>query len=75
MKTNSMHPEIGKKISELNEALIEYAPYEAVSFHLFVNCEEVEASIKTRTPEQLKKAGISMRNLAGDFIRGNPVTS
>jgi hypothetical protein len=64
-----MHPEIEKKIAELSAALTRHAPYEAVSFNLFVNCEEVEATIKTRTAAQLKKAGISMRNIAGNFIQ------
>lgn len=64
-----MHPEIEKKIAELSDALTRHAPHEAVSFQLFVNCEEVKATLKTRTGAQLKKAGISMRNIAGNFIQ------
>lgn len=64
-----MHPEIEKKIAELSDALTRHAPHDAVSFRLFVNCEEVEATLTTRTGAQLKKAGISMRNIAGDFIQ------
>jgi hypothetical protein len=64
-----MHPEIEKKIAELSEALTRHAPHEAVSFRLFVNCEEVQATLTTRTGAQLKKTGISMRNIAGNFIQ------
>jgi hypothetical protein len=36
-----------------------------------VNCEERVIETTERTPAQLKAAGISMRNLRGDFIREN----
>ena len=63
-----MHPEIQKKIDELHAALIEHAPKNTVAFKLFVNCEETRIDMSSRTPDQLKKGGISMRNLAGVFI-------
>jgi hypothetical protein len=63
-----MHYEIQKKINELHKALRENAPRDAVSFRLFINGSETSVEMVARTPEQLKGDGISMRNLAGDFI-------
>jgi len=40
-----------------------------VSFNLFVDCEEFIVEAKFRTAEDLKNAGISMRNLKGEFIK------
>lgn len=64
-----MHPEIQKKIGELSDALARHAPYQAVSFKLFVNSQEVTVEMAMRTPAQLESEGVSMRNLAGQFIQ------
>lgn len=63
-----MHYEIQQKINELHKTLRECAPKDVVSFRLFINGSETSVEMVARTPEQLKGDGISMRNLAGDFI-------
>jgi len=63
-----MNNEIQAKINELNEALRKHAPSGMTTFRLFVNCEEVNVETTTRTPDQLKEDGISMRNIAGNWI-------
>ena len=34
-----------------------------------MNFKETEIKLTTRTPEQLKKDGVTMRNLKGEFIK------
>ena len=53
---------------ELVESIREFAPADVVSVEVFINCEGHNITIRTRTQDDLKKAGISMRNLKGDFI-------
>ena len=64
-----MNPEILAAIDNLTNALRKGAPEQMVAFTLFVNCESTEIDTKLRTPEQLKSAGISMRNIRGQFIK------
>jgi len=59
---------IETKIGELRQVIIDSSLDTAVSFKLFINCEGADYSINHRTPEGLKREGISMRNLKGDFI-------
>lgn len=40
-----------------------------VSVSVFFNCEGYEIEYKARTPGSLKRDGISMRNMRGDFIK------
>ncbi len=63
-----MHPEIEKKIQELSDALVRHAPANAVSFTLFTNAGELTTRFETRKPKQLRASGISMRNLAGNWV-------
>ncbi len=60
---------IQQAIDNLEKAVREHSADTVVTFSLFVNCEGREVVIKNRTPSQLKAQGISMRNLAGNFIR------
>lgn len=64
-----MTPRITKAIDELVVALRQESHEHTTSFQLFVNCEERVIETNMRTPEDLKTAGISMRNLRGDFIK------
>lgn len=64
-----MTPRITKAIDALVDALREESPEQMTTFRLFVNCEERVIETNLRTPSELKAAGISMRNLRGDFIR------
>jgi hypothetical protein len=66
-----MTPRITKAIDALVDALREESPEQMTTFQLFVNCEELRTETSNRTPAQLKAAGISMRNLRGNFIREN----
>lgn len=43
-------------------------PFNTVSVEVFINSEGVSLSYKTKTSEQLKAQGMSMRNISGDFI-------
>lgn len=70
-----MTPKITNAIQILVDALREESPEQMTSFRLFVNCEERIIETSERTPADLKSAGISMRNLRGDFIRDNPEES
>jgi hypothetical protein len=43
-------------------------PFNTVSVEIFINADGVSLSFKTKTSELLKKAGVSMRNINGEFI-------
>ena len=60
---------IQTKIDELVSLVKQHAPTTATSFRLFQNCENYSAEYEFRTANQLRKAGISMRNLKGEFIK------
>ena len=44
-------------------------PKETTSVNIFINCEELRFETSQRLPEQLKSQGVSMKNIAGDWIR------
>ena len=64
-----MTTKITNAIDALVDALREESPERMTTFRLFLNCQELVIEISERTPAELKAAGISMRNLRGDFIR------
>lgn len=64
-----MKTEIDHAIEALMQSLKDYAPKETVSFQFFMNSEGCEIITQSKTPDQLKSAGISMRNLRGEFIK------
>lgn len=66
-----MTPKINNAIEALVDALREESPERITTFRLFVNSEERVIETSERTPAELKAAGISMRNLRGNFIREN----
>jgi hypothetical protein len=66
-----MTPKIQTAIDALVDSLREESPEQMTTFRLFVNCEERVIETAERTPAELKAAGISMRNLRGNFIREN----
>ncbi len=55
--------------NNLIEIVREESSYEDVSFDLFVNCYGYNIRINSRTPEDLKRQGISVKNLKGEFIK------
>ena len=64
----TMTTTIQTAIDSLVDALRKESPEHMITFRLFVNCEERVIETAERTPAELKSAGISMRNLRGDFI-------
>jgi hypothetical protein len=64
-----MTAKITKAINELVKALREESPEQMTTFRLFVNCEERVVETSERSPTELQNAGISMRNLRGNFIK------
>lgn len=59
---------LNEKIGELIELLKQEMPPTTTSVNLFINCDGFQATITDRKPDDLKKEGISMRNIQGDFI-------
>lgn len=64
-----MNPEIQQKLKELSFLLKRDLPAETTSVTIFLNCEEMRINTSQRLPDQLKKQGVSMRNIAGEWIR------
>lgn len=64
-----MNTRINKAIKELYEVVKEESLEEDVAFEMFINCEGYTHSFQVRTPDQLESAGISMRNIKGDWVK------
>lgn len=60
---------IQQAIDNLEKVIREQSADTVTTFSVFINCEGREVKIATRTHEQLKSQGISMRNIAGNFIK------
>lgn len=60
---------INEAIENLRNVLIEELSEHTVSAEVFISASECKFSYNVRTPAKLKAEGISMRNLAGDFIK------
>lgn len=63
-----MNQDIKEAINNLQELISDYAEKDCTSIKLFFNCEGLELTINKRTPDQLNAAGISMRNVRGEWI-------
>lgn len=68
-----MNPAINYAIEELRHALKKHADPTAVHFALEVSSGGHSVTWQTKTPADLKTSGVSMRNLAGEFIKENMV--
>ncbi len=58
--------------SEMVEEAVEIlrnAYPKALAIWLFVNSDESEIKLKTTTPAQLKRRGVSMKTLDGEYLR------
>lgn len=64
-----MDKEIEKQLNLLVALIADRAPEDCTSCNIFINCQGTNVEYSRRTAESLKKDGISMRNLRGDFIR------
>lgn len=53
----------------LKPALIREFPSDTTSVTIFINCEGIEIKTRRIGANKLKKSGISMRNINGDFIK------
>lgn len=69
MKEQTSRNRIEKLMTELYKAVKEESSKDVVEFEFFMNCEGYNYSVQTRTPEELENAGISMRNVKGEFIK------
>lgn len=56
-------------LRSLGLTLRELSTDTTVSVSIFFNCDGVTVETSERTPESLMAAGISMRNLRGEFIK------
>lgn len=61
--------EIQEKIEALIEQLKKDLPKNASFFALNVNSEGYKCIIQHRHPEELENTGISMKNIAGEWIK------
>jgi len=64
-----MSLELKEAIENLRDALQNECDPHTVAVELFINSEGYEINYKLRSPGSLKRSGISMRNICGDFIR------
>lgn len=60
---------IVEQVDKLRKLLIAKAPADTTSINIFINCEGITITSTNRSAESLEAAGISMRNIAGEFIR------
>lgn len=64
-----MSEDLQKALENLREILQRECNKRTVSVCIFVNSQGCEISYTLRSPESLKRDGISMRNIKGDFIK------
>ena len=60
---------IQEALDNLEAVLRVHCNENVVSVNVFVNCQNRETTINERSVESLKAEGVSMRNLAGEFIK------
>lgn len=64
-----MTQKVVDKIYELRDLIKSEMPQTTTNIKIFMNCEECTIQASNRTPEQLKKQDISMRNISGEWIK------
>ena len=64
-----MSEKLAQAINALRDVLTEESHEHCTTVSVFFNCQGYSIEYKTRTPKSLKRDGISMRNLRGDFIK------
>ena len=64
-----MSPELTEALENLRSVLQNECNPHTVAIEIFISSEVCEINYKLRSPESLKRSGISMRNICGDFIR------
>lgn len=64
-----MNQEIQNALDSLRVALIKNVSPETTSVSVFINCEGATLEVKTTSAESLRERYLSMRNIAGEFIK------
>lgn len=64
-----MTTKINEKLEELKEVIKQELDDRVVYVKIFINAQGIDMNVYHRTPEELKREGISMRNIKGDFIK------
>lgn len=64
-----MTEEIQKAINDLHEVLKAELGSNVTCARIFISNSEIGFEAETRSPAQLKSAGISMKNIMGDWIK------
>lgn len=64
-----MSPELTEALRHLRSVLQKECNPHTVAVEIFINSEGYDLTQKLRSPGSLKRDGISMRNIAGDFIK------
>lgn len=63
-----MSNKISQILDHLQLILQEESPKNCVAVEIFINCTGCTIEFKTKSPEVLKRDGISMRNLRGEWV-------
>ena len=64
-----MSSELIEALKHLRDILQEETAEHCVGVNVFFNSQGYELEYRTRSPDSLKRDGISMRNMRGDFIK------
>jgi hypothetical protein len=64
-----MTKEILEKCQELKKLCETELSDKVVMLKVYINAAGVDINVEHRLPEDLKREGISMRNIKGDFIK------
>lgn len=64
-----MSEQLAQALKNLRDILQAESHEHCTSVSVFFNCQGYKIEHNTRTPGGLKRDGISMRNLRGDFIK------
>ena len=64
-----MNTEVNEAIDNLIAVVRRNSSYQDTYFKLFFNASESVVEVASRSPEDLKRDGISMKNLRGEFIK------
>jgi hypothetical protein len=64
-----MTTKINGKLEELKEVIKQELDDNVTSVNIFINAQGVDMKVCHITPEELKREGISIRNIKGDFIK------
>lgn len=64
-----MSEQLAQALKSLRDVLQQEAHQHCTSVNVFFNCEGYRVVQNARTPGSLKRDGISMRNLRGEWIK------